>query len=44
MFFGEVLSDLTPGDSRRFVVSASRNTFRGQTNLQLIGYDYEARS
>lgn len=44
MFFGAVLDHLNPGDTANFVVSASRNTFRGQTSLQLSGHDYEVVS
>lgn len=43
MFFGSVIDQLDVGDIASFVVSASRNTFRGQTSLQLSGYDYEVK-
>ncbi len=44
MFFGAVLDDVKPGDTANFIVSASRNHFRGQVSLQLSGHDYEVLS
>lgn len=41
MFFNEVHEDLREAKEAAFVVSASRNTFRGETTLSLMGYDYE---
>lgn len=43
MFFSTVLENISPGQRGRFVVTATRNTFRGNTSLQLIGHDYEAK-
>lgn len=42
MFFGAVLDHIKVGSYARFVVTASKNTFRGQTSLQLMGHDFEA--
>ncbi len=41
MFFNEVLDELTQVPRARFVVSASRNVFRGRASLSLVGVDYE---
>ena len=41
LFFGTVIEDLSPDDDVHFVVTASRNTFRGRTSLSLMGHDYE---
>jgi len=41
MFFNEVLQHLRAGKSARFVVTASRNVWRGQANLSLMGHDWE---
>lgn len=41
MFFNEVHEELLEAPRARFVVSASRNTFRGQTSLSLTGHDWE---
>ena len=40
MFFNEVHHDLIAAKRARFIVSASKNIFRGQTSLQLMGFDY----
>jgi single-stranded-DNA-specific exonuclease len=42
MFFNEVHEELEFMKRARFLVTASKNTFRGQTNLSLIGKDWEA--
>jgi single-stranded-DNA-specific exonuclease len=41
MFFNEVHEKLLNASQARFVVSASRNTFRGMTSLSLMGHDFE---
>ncbi|MCX6118158.1 MAG: DHHA1 domain-containing protein [Proteobacteria bacterium] len=41
IFFGTVTDSLKINSIAHFVVSASKNTFRGQTSLQLIGHDYK---
>ena len=40
MFFNQVFTQLIEPRRTRFIVSASRNTFRGETNLSLIGHDF----
>ena len=40
MFFNEVLDGLSSGDEAKFVVTASRNTWRGTTSLSLMGHDW----
>jgi len=40
MFFNEVHKDLESAQSAEFIVSASRNHFRGKTSLSLMGHDY----
>lgn len=40
MFFNEVHHDLIEARRADFIVSASKNIFRGQTSLQLMGHDY----
>lgn len=42
MFFNEVHEELEFMKQARFLVTAVKNTFRGQTNLSLIGKDWEA--
>ncbi len=42
MFFNEVFEELEFMKEARFLVYATKNTFRGQTNLSLIGKDWEA--
>ncbi|RYZ59492.1 MAG: hypothetical protein EOP07_03770 [Proteobacteria bacterium] len=42
MFFNEVHEELEFMKRARFLVYATKNTFRGQTNLSLIGKDWEA--
>jgi len=41
MFFNEVHEELEFMKQARFLVYATKNTFRGQTNLSLIGKDWE---
>ena len=41
MFFNEAHKELQGARRASFVVSASRNTFRGQTSLMLFGHDFE---
>ncbi len=41
MFFHEVVELFEPGDRGRFIVAATRNTFRGNTSLSLLGHDFE---
>jgi single-stranded-DNA-specific exonuclease len=40
MFFNEVHRELQGAKRARFLVSASRNSFRGQTTLMFMGHDY----
>jgi len=40
LFFNDVIQTLKPGMTSRFVVSCSRNTWRGTTSLSLMGHDY----
>lgn len=40
LFFNEVIQNLKPGMTGRFVVTCSRNTWRGNTSLSLMGLDY----
>jgi single-stranded-DNA-specific exonuclease len=40
MFFNEVYRELEGAKLVKFVVSASRNTFRGRTSLSLMGHDF----
>lgn len=40
MFFNEVHRDLVGARRASFIVSASRNTFRGETSLALFGHDF----
>jgi hypothetical protein len=42
MFFNEVHEELEFMKRARFLVYATKNSFRGQTNLSLIGKDWEA--
>ncbi|RZA22433.1 MAG: hypothetical protein EOP10_15530 [Proteobacteria bacterium] len=42
MFFNEVHEELEFLKHARFLVTATKNTFRGQTSLSLIGKDWEA--
>ena len=42
MFFNEVHNELESTDVARFIVSATKNTFRGNTSLSLMGVDWEA--
>jgi single-stranded-DNA-specific exonuclease len=42
MFFHEVFEDLEQVSRGRFLVYASKNVFRGQVSLQLMGKDWEA--
>lgn len=42
MFFNEVHKELVGARRGKFVVSASRNKFRGQVQLSLMGHDFEA--
>ncbi len=41
MFFNEAHRELQGASAASFVVSASRNTFRGVTTLSLTGHDFE---
>ena len=41
MFFNEVHADLTTARKAKFIVSASRSTYRGETSLMLMGFDYK---
>ncbi len=41
MFFNEAHRDLEGAKRARIVVSASRNSFRGQTSLMMYGHDFE---
>jgi len=41
LFFNEVIQTLKPGMTSRFVVSCSRNTWRGTTSLSLMGHDHD---
>lgn len=41
MFFNEVHNELLSAKRADFIVSASRNVFRGQASLQLMGHDFE---
>lgn len=40
MFFNEVHHDLIAAKRAQFIVSASRNVFRGEASLQLMGHDF----
>ena len=40
LFFNDVIQTLKPGMTSRFVVSCSRNTWRGTTSLSLMGHDH----
>ncbi len=40
MFFNQVVTQLAEPCRARFIVSASRNTFRGETSLSLVGHDF----
>jgi single-stranded-DNA-specific exonuclease len=40
MFFNEVHDELNDASRAKFVVSASRNTFRGVSSLSLTGHDF----
>ena len=42
MFFNEVHEELEFMKHARFLVTATKNTFRGQTSLSLIGKDWES--
>ena len=42
MFFNEVHEELEFMKQARFLVTATKNTFRGQTSLSLIGKDWES--
>ncbi|SMF55532.1 single-stranded-DNA-specific exonuclease RecJ [Pseudobacteriovorax antillogorgiicola] len=42
MFFNEVHEELEFTKTARFIVSASKNTFRGTTSLSLMGVDWES--
>ncbi len=44
MFFNEVYEDLQAHSRARFLVSVTRNAFRGQVSLSLYGKDWEALS
>ncbi len=44
MFFNQVLIQLIEPRRTRFIVSASRNTFQGETNLSLIGHDFDLKN
>jgi single-stranded-DNA-specific exonuclease len=41
MFFNEAHRELEGAKRAKFVVSASRNSFRGQTSLMLFGHDFD---
>lgn len=41
MFFNEALKDLQGAKRARFVVSAAKDQFRGNTSLMLMGHDFE---
>jgi single-stranded-DNA-specific exonuclease len=41
LFFNEVIDALETADAAEFLVSAKKDTFRGQTNLSLFGHDYK---
>lgn len=41
MFFNDVHKELEGRKTADFVVSVSRNTFRGQTSLMLMGHDFQ---
>ncbi|MFT4552323.1 MAG: single-stranded-DNA-specific exonuclease [Chlamydiales bacterium] len=41
MFFNEVHEELMETSNALFLVSATRNTFRGSTSLSLMGHDFE---
>ncbi len=43
MFFNQVIEDIQSDTSLRCLVTLSRNTFRGRTDLQLFAVDYEAQ-
>jgi single-stranded-DNA-specific exonuclease len=40
LFFNDVLTGIEPNQSHSFVVSFSRNTFRGTTSLSIMGHDW----
>jgi single-stranded-DNA-specific exonuclease len=40
LFFNEVIEGLVPNDRHAFVVSLSRNSFRGQASLSIMGHDW----
>lgn len=42
MFFNEVHKELEDAAEARFIVSASKNFFRGNTSLSLMGVDWES--
>lgn len=42
LFFNDVIKDITPGKAHQFIVSFGRNTFRGVTNLSIMGHDWTA--
>lgn len=41
MFFGHALPSLIQRKSAKILVTATKNTFRGETSLQLMGVDFE---
>lgn len=41
MFFNEALTELEGRDQAQFIVSVSRNTFRGRTSVSLLGHDLD---
>jgi single-stranded-DNA-specific exonuclease len=40
LFFNEVITEITPNLEHSFIVSFSRNTFRGSTSLSIMGHDW----
>jgi single-stranded-DNA-specific exonuclease len=40
LFFNEVFKDIVPGQEHSFLVSFARNTFRGVTDLSIMGHDW----
>ena len=41
LFFNEVITDIAPNEKYSFVVSLSRNVFRGSTSLSITGHDWK---
>lgn len=44
LFFNDVITGITPNHDHSFIVSFSRNTFRGATSLSILGHDWSQSS